>query len=116
MKEKVLHKILRLKQLNGMIGSKGRFWLIIGITSSFLIGFVEYGIAGFIQILMVNIGLIEVEKLPKFLQKFAHKDITYTCLILVIIEMAMMYPIILSKPGIIPAINNAPISVDVIIP
>ncbi|OFZ16574.1 MAG: hypothetical protein A2X86_12320 [Bdellovibrionales bacterium GWA2_49_15] len=75
----IILKVLKL------IGRQGLFWLSLGLLASFLIGFVEYGIAAVMQLLMATIGLFPVTNLPAQVQPYATKDITFVCMLLVLI-------------------------------
>ncbi len=79
MRKSTILKILKL------IGKQGLFWLSLGILASFLIGFVEYGIAAIMQLLMATIGLFPVVNLPTILQPLATRDISFICILLVLI-------------------------------
>tara|TARA_R110002072_G_scaffold1989_3_gene16452 strand:- start:15192 stop:16961 length:1770 start_codon:yes stop_codon:yes gene_type:complete len=73
----------KIKRLLRFIGRQGQTWLFLGTSSALLLGTVEYGVAGFIQLLMVNIGLMDASKLPEFAQPFADIGMLSVCLILV---------------------------------
>ena len=77
--------------LNALIGAlrfngrKSNTWLLIGIVSSILLVSFELGIASFIQIFIVNLGLLDKSHLPETLQVFGVMTNINLCLVLILL-------------------------------
>jgi len=57
-----------------LIGNKAYIWLIIGVLASVFVALVEYANAGFIQIFLAHIGLIDTSKIPQILAEYSKEN------------------------------------------
>ena len=64
-------------------GKSGKYWMLTCLISSLVIVAVEYLIAGFLQVFIVIIGLVDKDKVPTFLSDFADLGIPYLLIVLI---------------------------------
>lgn len=76
---------MNLRFLKSILGPKGVRWLGVAVIASLSLAFLEYGIAGFLQLFLMSLGYIDPGLVPKWLAPLKAVSVSGLSLILVAI-------------------------------
>lgn len=76
---------MSIRFLKSILGPKGVRWLGVAVVASLSLAFLEYGIAGFLQLFLMSLGYVDPSLVPKWLQPMKSISVLGLSLILVAI-------------------------------
>lgn len=87
---------MNIRLLNSILGAKGVKWLGVAVLASLSLAFLEYGIAGFLQLFLMSLGYIDPALVPKWLAPLKSVSVTGLSLLLVAIGSLRAFSLFLA--------------------